>query len=80
LHGRNALAYGRPAKSAAERFDYAYTCDELQALARQFDRIARSVKYAHALFNNCMEDKAQRNAKEFLEALKNCLQHQNGYS
>lgn len=80
LHGRNALAYGQLAKSAAERFDYAYTSDELQALAKQFDRIARSVKYAHALFNNCMEDKAQLNAKEFLEALKHCLQFQAGDS
>ena len=80
LHGRNTVAYGRPAKSAAERFDYAYTSEELQALAKQFDRIARSVKYAHALFNNCMEDKAQLNAKEFLEALKICLQQQSGYS
>ena len=74
LHGRNALAYGQPARTAAERFDYAYTSDELQALAKQFDCVARSVKYAPALFNNCMEDKAQLNAREFLKALKHCLQ------
>lgn len=65
LHGRNVQAYGMPAKTAAERFDYAYTADELQALAQRFSPIARSVKYAHAVFNNCMEDKSQLNAKEF---------------
>ena len=65
LHGRNAQAYGMPAKTAAERFDYAYTSDELQALAQRFNPIARSVKYAHSVFNNCMEDKSQLNAKAF---------------
>ena len=54
-----------PAKTAAERFDYAYTSDELQALAQRFNPIARSVKYAHSVFNNCMEDKSQLNAKAF---------------
>ncbi|MBN9626039.1 MAG: hypothetical protein ABS43_28620 [Bordetella sp. SCN 67-23] len=26
--------------------------------------------YPHAVFNNCMEDKSQLNAREFLDALK----------
>ncbi len=65
LHGRNAQAYGMPVKTAAERFDYVYTADELQALAQRFNPIARSVKYAHSVFNNCMEDKSQLNAKAF---------------
>ena len=65
LHGRNAQAYGMPAKTAVERFDYAYTSDELQALATRFSPIAPSVKYAHSVFNNCMEDKSQLNAKAF---------------
>ena len=70
LHGRNEVAYGKPAKTAAERFDYAYTSAELQDLAKRFSPIARSVRHPHAAFNNCMEDKSQLNAKEFLEALK----------
>lgn len=69
-HGRNEVAYGMPAKSAAERFDYAYTSAELQTLAQRYSPIARSVRYPHAVFNNCMEDKSQLNAREFLEALK----------
>lgn len=69
LHGRNALAYGKPAKTAAERFDYAYDSEELQALAQRIAPVARSVKYAHAVFNNCMEDKSQLNARAFRELL-----------
>ncbi|WP_254067983.1 DUF72 domain-containing protein [Acidovorax sp. SRB_14] len=65
LHGRNAQAYATPARTAAERFDYAYTAGELQALAQRFGPMARSVKHAHAVFNNCMEDKAQGNAMAF---------------
>ncbi len=65
LHGRNAQAYAMPARTAAERFDYAYTTGELQALAQRFAPMARSVRYAHAVFNNCMEDKAQGNARAF---------------
>ena len=66
--GRNEVAYGMPAKSAAERFDYVYTSTELQGLAQRYSPIARSVRYPHAVFNNCMEDKSQLNAREFLEA------------
>lgn len=40
LHGRNAVAYGMPAKSAAERFDYAYTSAELRALAQRRSQMA----------------------------------------
>ncbi|CAN7593240.1 DUF72 domain-containing protein [Acidovorax delafieldii] len=69
LHGRNEVAYGMPAKTAAERFDYAYNSAELQALAQRYSPIARSVRYQHAVFNNCMEDKSQLNAREFLEVL-----------
>ena len=67
LDGRNAQAYGMPAKTAAERFDYAYMSAELQTLATRFSPITRSVKYAHSVFNHCMEDKSQLNAKEFRE-------------
>ena len=72
LHGRNEVAYGMPAKSAAERFDYAYTSAELQGLAHRYSPIARSVRHPHAVFNNCMEDKSQLNAREFLTELKAC--------
>lgn len=70
LHGRNTEAYMAPAKTVAERFDYTYSADELRLFSERFSPIARSVKYAHAVFNNCMEDKAQVNAREFREALR----------
>lgn len=70
LHGRNTEAYMSPAKTATERFDYAYSSEELQLFSEHFRPIARSVKYAHAVFNNCMEDKAQINAREFRATLR----------
>lgn len=69
LHGRNIEAYNALHVAAADRFDYAYTTAELGELAARYAPIAKSVKYAHAVFNNCMEDKAQLNAKEFLALL-----------
>lgn len=59
-----------PAKTAAEHFDCTYSADELRLFSERFSPIARSVKYAHAVFNNCMEDKAQVNAREFRETLR----------
>lgn len=73
LHGRNTEAYMAPAKSAAERFDYVYSSEDLHLSSERFRPIARSVKYAHAVFNNCMEDKAQINAREFRETLRELL-------
>jgi len=73
LHGRTTEAYMALVKSAAERFDYAYSSEELQLFCERFRPIARSVKYAHAVFNNCMEDKAQANAREFRETLRKLL-------
>ena len=70
LHGRNTVAYGRPAKTAAERFDYAYTSAELQALAQRYGPFARSVRHTDAVFNNCMENKRQLNALEFSQLLR----------
>lgn len=70
LHGRNTVAYGQPAKTAAERFDYAYTSAELHALARRYSPIAQSVRHPYAVFNNCMENKSQLNAREFSQLLR----------
>lgn len=64
LHGRNIETYNAVHPSAADRFDYAYATSELEELAARYAPIARSVKNAHAVFNNCMEDKAQLNATE----------------
>ena len=62
LHGRNAATYNiKGAASAAERFDYEYSEAELRELAAEIVRIAYKVRNTHVVFNNCDEDKGQRN-------------------
>lgn len=62
LHGRNADTYNaRGQRSAAERFDYDYGEGELRELAAEIVRLAYKVRNIHVVFNNCDEDKGQRN-------------------
>jgi len=70
LHGRNVETYNKPAVSAAERFDYDYSDQEIRELVIEALRLifmARST--AHIIFNNCDEDKGQRNGLTFLRML-----------
>jgi len=70
LHGRNVSAYNvKGAASAAERFDYEYSDEELRALAADATRLAYKVRNTHIVFNNCDEDKGQRNGITFMKML-----------
>jgi uncharacterized protein YecE (DUF72 family) len=55
--------------SAAGRFNYLYSDEELQELAEPVKQLARRTKEVHAMFNNCYEDKAVQNAKRCMELL-----------
>jgi uncharacterized protein YecE (DUF72 family) len=71
LHGRNREMWTKKGlKSSAERFDYAYSTPELATLAESAKQLAGRVEKLHVLFNNCYQDKAQRNAVEFAELLE----------
>jgi len=70
LHGRNVLTYNAKVQSAAERFEYDYLDDELAELAGEAVRLAYKVKHMHVIFNNCHEDKGQRNAIHFSKLLE----------
>lgn len=65
LHGRNAATWARTTRTAAERFDYLYSDEELEGLVGPVRKIAAEAKAVHVLFNNCRDDKAQRNAAFF---------------
>ena len=70
LHGRNQDSYNlQGAASAAERFDYDYPDRELGELAVEMVRIAYRVRNAHVVFNNCDEDKGQRNGRTLMRRL-----------
>jgi uncharacterized protein YecE (DUF72 family) len=55
--------------TSAERFNYLYSEEELEALAGPVQELAQKTKQVHAMFNNCYEDKAQVNARQFRELL-----------
>lgn len=70
LHGRNVDTYNiKGASSAAERFDYDYPDQKLHKIMVEVVRLAYKVRNTHLLFNNCDEDKGQRNGLTFLKML-----------
>jgi uncharacterized protein YecE (DUF72 family) len=70
LHGHNRETWAKKGlASAAERFDYLYSAEELEALAPPVKALAAGARRVHVLFNNCHGDKAQRNAAQFRDLL-----------
>jgi uncharacterized protein YecE (DUF72 family) len=52
LHGRNAKTWNVRGGSAAERFNYLYSEEELSEIARPLRQLADDTKEAYVLFNN----------------------------
>ena len=70
LHGRNAETWNAVgATSAAARFNYDYSEDELRELARPIRELAGQATNTHVVFNNCYEDYATRNARSLLQMI-----------
>ena len=74
LHGRNRVTWQRKRlASAAERFAYKYSEDELKEFVTPVRALARQAKCVHVLFNNCYADWAQDNARSFSAFLETRL-------
>lgn len=69
FHGRNRAAWAKRAASVAEKYDYLYSEDELQGWLPSIRRLAEEAHEVHVLMNNCREDKAVVNAKQFATML-----------
>lgn len=69
FHGRNRDTWNKRKITAAERFNYLYTTDELKEFVDPVRALVDQTKEVHAIFNNCHEDKAIQNAKQFAELL-----------
>jgi uncharacterized protein YecE (DUF72 family) len=52
LHGRNAKTWNVRGKSAAERFDYLYSEDELREWTEQLEELTEAAEEVYVLFNN----------------------------
>lgn len=63
FHGRNTRNWKRKGITTAERFDYLYSDSELEEWAPRLRELSGRARRVHALFNNCYQDKAVRNAK-----------------
>lgn len=68
LHGRRRETWARRA-SVLERFDYLYAEDELRPLVGAAKTLADQAETLHVVFNNCREDFAVANAKDFAALL-----------
>jgi uncharacterized protein YecE (DUF72 family) len=71
FHGRADSTWKSGARTAAERFRYLYTEDELKELARPIGEVAGEARESHLLMNNCYRDYGVRNAAELRDLLGN---------
>jgi uncharacterized protein YecE (DUF72 family) len=69
FHGRSDSTWSDTSRSAAERFRYLYSREELAELAGPIAEIAQDVRETHLLMNNCYRDYAVRNAGELRDLL-----------
>lgn len=69
FHGRNDETWKKPGTTAAERFRYLYTSEQLQAWVPKIHMLAERAGTVHALMNNCYQDYGVRNAAELAAAL-----------
>ena len=64
FHGRNAATWNiRGAQSAAERFDWLYSAEELAEWIEPLGRLAEEADEVYAMFNNNRDDFAPRSAQ-----------------
>jgi len=69
FHGRNQEMWNARTSTAAERFDYLYSAEELGGWAFQLKQLAEDTERTWVMFNNCRNDYAPRNAREMAEIL-----------
>jgi uncharacterized protein YecE (DUF72 family) len=69
FHGQNAETWEKPGITAAERFRYLYSEDELEQWVEPARELAGKSKQLHVLMNNCYEDYGVRNAAQIADLI-----------
>lgn len=69
FHGRNAATWNARVGSAAERFKYFYSPEELREWVSPVRRLEGQTGTTYLMFNNCYADYAPRNAQQMLSLL-----------
>jgi uncharacterized protein YecE (DUF72 family) len=73
FHGRNADNWEKRGISAAERFRYLYSEEELEKWVAPANEVASKSKRLHILMNNCYEDYGVRNAAQIADLIAKSL-------
>jgi len=69
FHGRNRETWNKRNVTAAERFNYLYSEEELKEFVDPVQKLINQVAETHVLWNNGHEDKGVRDAQQFQELL-----------
>jgi len=69
FHGRSDATWDAKAASAAERFKYLYSDDELREWVPGLESLSQQAERVHALMNNCYGDYGVRNAAQLRDLL-----------
>ncbi len=69
FHGRNREAWEAKGQTAAERFKYLYTREELGEWVPRIEHLAEQAKETHVLMNNCYRDFGVVNARDMGDLL-----------
>jgi uncharacterized protein YecE (DUF72 family) len=69
FHGRADDTWKQPSTTAAERFRYLYSLDELREWTPRVRRLALEAEDVHLLMNNCYQDYGVRNAADLHQLL-----------
>ena len=69
FHGRSDSTWNDTSRSAAERFNYLYSEDELEELVAPIAEHAGEARETHLLMNNCYRDYSVRNAAQLRDLL-----------
>jgi uncharacterized protein YecE (DUF72 family) len=69
FHGRDPAQWKKKDVSAAERFRYDYTKEELAEWAPRIRDLADTARETHVLMNNCYQDYAVRSARQLASLL-----------
>jgi uncharacterized protein YecE (DUF72 family) len=70
MHGHNTGTWTKKVATAAERFDYLYSEEELRSWLPRIEQLADEAREVHVLMNNCHRDYSVRNAREIGDMLR----------
>jgi uncharacterized protein YecE (DUF72 family) len=69
FHGRDPDAWSDTAGTAADRFKYDYSTDELREWAPRIEDLAVQARETHVIMNNCYRDFAVKSARQLASLL-----------